>query len=204
MALQKLYRVEAVQRFQGQLMMNVFHIATTVATHVAADVANNFSTYIMPALMQPQTVYVTWEVLRITCLNPLYPEFMIYDLQDQNPQRDELYMPQPCCIKFTGRNIGRHRGTIGGFYLGGLISSLFDRNGRVSDEGNVVFSSLRNSILQYVGIDGVTLFRIGTYGRETHKQLPNESPLTFFSPYITLNYNRYFTSQRKRVPGVGI
>jgi len=200
----RLYRIQTVTRFQGQLMQNVFHVGTKDLLLTADVLAGEFYNEVCMQIMSLQVYYVTYEALLVTCLEPDWPEYLYYDLEFRRPPLDVIALPSPVAWKWTSRNISNNRNTIGGFYMGGLISSHWAHSGRLSDEGQQTAQHVKGQILTRVGVGGIKQWTIGTYSRTLRKKFPQIPLHSCFFGWSQLNYNTFYTSMRKRVPGIGL
>ncbi len=199
----RIYRVETVTRWQGVLMQNVFHVATKTVTMLAPQLSESFYLDVCIELMKMQVHYVYYEALIVTCLEPTWPEMYYLDLENRQPPVDVTGLPSPIAWKWTGRNAGSSRNQIGGFYLGGLQSPMWTHLGEVSTQGHQAAALFKQNITRTVLLGGSREYVLGTFSRTLRKKFPTRDFHSNFFPWLTLNYNKLYTSQRKRVPGVG-
>lgn len=199
----KIFRVQTVTRFQNILMQNTFHVGTEDVLLLGEDLADDFYREVCMQIMTLQVFNVVYERLYVTCLNPEFPQFVDWDLDNRRPPLDVVALPNPICHKWTTRNVSTSRNQIGGFYLGGLISSHWNHNAYTSDEGNQSMQHVKGVLMSRVGVGGSRNWTLGTYSRTLRSKFPSLSVQECFFGMSSLNYNRYYTSHRKRSPGVG-
>lgn len=200
----RIYRVATVTRFQGQLMQNVFHIGTKDLALTGDVICGEFYNEVCQQVMSLQVYNVAYEALLLTCLNPEWPEYLYYDLENRRPVLDVVALPVPCAWKWTSRNFSNNRNTIGGFYVSGLVSHHWTHNGKLSIEGFQTATHVKGTILSRVGVGGVKAWNLGTFSRTLRKRYPQIPIQSCFTAWSQLNYNTLYTSQRKRTPGVGL
>ncbi len=92
---------------------------------------------------------------------------------------------------------------IGGFYIGGLRSLDWTYNGQVSSTGVQEAIDVRDDIINAVGVGGSDVVTLGTFSRRYRQVFPQTALHDAFVPWKQLNFNSYYTSMRKRTPGVG-
>jgi hypothetical protein len=200
---ERLFRCEVETYFQGILVQNVFHVKSKIPEVYASQVAITMAQHFLRNLMRLQVYNLTYERLFVTCIEPLAPHMYVLDMESERPATNVTALPLPISWKWTGRNLSPIRNFIGGFYLGGLRSPDWTYEGKVSQTGIVEAKAVRDAILQAVGVGGTQVMQIGTFSRRLIKQFPNMTLHDAFVPWASLNFNSYYTSMRKRTPGVG-
>jgi hypothetical protein len=203
MAGERLFRCEVETHFQGVLVQNVYHAMSTIPEVFASQVAITTHQHFLRNIMRLQVWNLTYERLIVTCLEPLAPHMYVMDLESERPQTDVVALPLPISWKWTARNITPLRNFIGGFYIGGLRSPDWSFLGRVSDLGMTTAKAVRDDIINSLGVGGSSVIQLGTFSRTYRKKFPQTPLHEAFVPWKQLNFNSYYTSHRKRTPGVG-
>ncbi len=203
MAGERTFRCEIESHFQGILVQNIYHVRSKIPEVFASQVAITTMDRFVRRLMQLQVYNVIYERLTVTCLNADAPHMYILDLENERPGTDVVALPLPISWKWTGRNIGTVRNFIGGFYLGGLRTIDWNHYGHIADSGVEQARLVRDAIIADLGVGGSQVMQLGTYSRTLKKKFPLTPTNECFYPWSALNFNSYYTSMRKRTPGIG-
>jgi hypothetical protein len=200
---ERVFRCEIESRFQNQLVQNIYHVRSTIPLVFASQVAITTMEHFIRRIMQLQVYNLTYERMIVTCLNADAPHMYVMDLENERPGTDVVALPLPISWKWTGRNLTPLRNFIGGFYIGGLRSIDFNYSGEIAQTGVQQARAVRDAIMAQLGVGGNQVMQLGTFSRRLNKQFPLTSVNDFFVPWASLNFNSYYTSMRKRTPGVG-
>ena len=200
---ERIFRCEVESHFQNILVQNVYHVRSKIPEVYASQVAITTAQYFLRNLMRLQVYNLTYERLIVTCLEPLAPHMFVLDMENERPATNVTALPLPISWKWTGRNLTPLRNFIGGFYIGGLRSPDWTYEGKVSSTGILEAKSVRDDILATLGVGGSQVMVLGTFSRRLMKQFPAMNMQDAFVPWASLNFNAYYTSVRKRTPGVG-
>jgi hypothetical protein len=203
MAGERLFRCEVETHFQNVLVQNVFHCLSKIPEVYASQVAITLHQKLLRQIMRLQVYNVIYERFIVTCLEPLAPHMYVMDLENERPLTDVVALPLPISWKWTARNLTPLRYFIGGFYIGGLRSLDWTYNGQVSSTGVQEAIDVRDDIINAVGVGGSDVVTLGTFSRRYRQVFPQTALHDAFVPWKQLNFNSYYTSMRKRSPGVG-
>lgn len=204
MTIHRVFRCEIESRFQEQLVQNIYHVGATIPGVFASQVAITTMEHFIRRIMQLQVFNLTYERMIVTCLNEDAPHMYVADLENERPGTDVVALPLPISWKWTGRNITTNRSFIGGFYIGGLRSIDWSYSGRIAQAGVDQAKAVRDAIISNLGVGGSQVLQLGTYSRTYKKKFPATPTNDLFVPWASLNFNSYYTSMRKRTPGVGL
>ncbi len=204
MAIDRVFRVEIESRFQNILVQNVFHVGSKIPEVYASQVAITTMEKLIREIMKLQVYNLVYERMIVTCITATAPHMFVMDLENERPLTDVVALPLPISWKWTGRNITPIRNFIGGFYIGGLRSIDWTFNGKVADSAIADVRSVRDNIIASMGVGGSQVLQVGTFSRKLHKDFPANDVKEFFQPWSSLNFNSYYTSVRKRTPGIGL